>query len=611
MSTLSVELKAGPGVSTFSAKWSDASFISNGFNYGAFGNTGRKNKWVITLSESGTLTVYGAKADNVPTGKGLYFYIMAGSKILAKRRDSVSYTFRDSPTFSTANITLAVLIENVPIVISLNAFPGTVSPTSVERNYGDYYGDIPMPVLEGATFDSWYFGQTKITPTTRVEVKYDHTLHAKWVGSGGGDVDTFDDSMMVQSVMEAVEPVRRFGLFGSCRKTFPDTPEGLTPFTGFSNYEQGIPSQYEYSGLVPDLAPNTEGHDYSNVEGYRALLQDINAIGEIATREQYFRQCGGIRTFSKTVSDVIGGYPKGAVLEYWDGQHLRLVASLIDDNTFDFSSDTSWIDGEHWVYADSYSQTTMPAFLDIKKSKNVLFSSFSQAIVSGTMMQVSDWFTAPFDCCLTVGVSGTWRMSAISRNASTNLGIGCQLRQSDGALLASQASYPNITPETGSGDAGTVFGLFAVGDYSNMLSYSCEGNYNRTIYMKAGSAIRFVYDGNYIGSITVSCSYAPLTGRFNVSVDSSTQLVSSGSAFQFTRQTASGSEAPSASQETSSNLPLTYNGDFYLPLGYNGGGVQIYRKLTSAYNAEFGVNDLDLSDMVYRWNGYAFVPMGD
>lgn len=81
--------------------------------------------------------------------------------------------------------------------------------------------------------------------------------------------------------------------------------------------------------------------------------QDCNGMFYLSTDQKVFLQNGGILTFSQEVSDVIGGYPQGAILDYVGGNgSYTKVKSLIDDNTFNFVSTPSYIDGQHWELVD-------------------------------------------------------------------------------------------------------------------------------------------------------------------------------------------------------------------------------------------------------------------
>lgn len=161
-------------------------------------------------------------------------------------------------------------------------------------------------------------------------------------------------------------PVGEYGVL-AMKSVFKKTDDANN-----TSYEFGIPS----------------GFDVGNENNQRALLPDINRIGEIACREQFFRQAGGIHTFNQEFSDLVNGYPKWAVLEYWDGSNLRRVMSLLDDNTANFVDRPDLIDNIHWAYCDVWNADNMRIYYD--------FSSYETI--------VADSMTTEYDCMAMVWV---------------------------------------------------------------------------------------------------------------------------------------------------------------------------------------------------------------
>ena len=80
---------------------------------------------------------------------------------------------------------------------------------------------------------------------------------------------------------------------------------------------------------------------------------DFNGMFYLSTDQKVYLQNGGIITFSSDVSNKIGGYPKGAVLDYLqeNGSYTK-VRSLIEDNTYNFVTTPSYIDNEKWAMLD-------------------------------------------------------------------------------------------------------------------------------------------------------------------------------------------------------------------------------------------------------------------
>ena len=158
--------------------------------------------------------------------------------------------------------------------------------------------------------------------------------------------------------------------------------------------EPTVPESGNGEGLVVEYVQGVVESDYTvtvkeitriiitlNV-GKKFLIGDFNLIGYLGTLQQYRRQMGGIRTYDPAFAQVIGGYPKGAQLEYlqvFDGTtqvstrsegfrflpsydyKLRKVLSLIDDNTNDFVANPDCIDNVRWMYCDVVEQD-LPTF---------------------------------------------------------------------------------------------------------------------------------------------------------------------------------------------------------------------------------------------------------
>ena len=99
------------------------------------------------------------------------------------------------------------------------------------------------------------------------------------------------------------------------------------------NFADGFPSEYS--------APHSQGGKY-------VTRGEFNAIGNLATRNDFYKACGGLNTFNATLASKIGGYPKGAVLQLLDNNVLKYVISLVDNNTVNFN--TAGVDGVNWMF---------------------------------------------------------------------------------------------------------------------------------------------------------------------------------------------------------------------------------------------------------------------
>lgn len=88
------------------------------------------------------------------------------------------------------------------------------------------------------------------------------------------------------------------------------------------NFPDGFPQNYS--------APHSKGGKY-------ITRGEMNAIGHLASNESFYKQCGGLNLFNAEFCHNIGGYPKGAVLDYLTGSKLVKVLSLKDNNKVDFT----------------------------------------------------------------------------------------------------------------------------------------------------------------------------------------------------------------------------------------------------------------------------------
>ncbi len=81
--------------------------------------------------------------------------------------------------------------------------------------------------------------------------------------------------------------------------------------------------------------------------------KDFNGLGYLLSNLYFYLQNGGQFTFDKDVSDAIGGYPEGAILNFTDtltGDSYR-VRSLIPNNTHNFNINPAYIDDQKWTKA--------------------------------------------------------------------------------------------------------------------------------------------------------------------------------------------------------------------------------------------------------------------
>ncbi len=164
----------------------------------------------------------------------------------------------------------------------------------------------------------------------------------------------------------------------------------LTPIADIDgntlNYPTGFPSIYS--------VPASNGGKY-------LARGDINAIGNVATNDLFYHKCGGLNTFDADFAVKIGGYPKGAILDFVNGRYIHSVISLVDNNKVDFTGTiptssqasggilTGSVDNVNWAFCnrDESAETSVTIF------ERTVTSSFLS-------VPVADALALPIGCFL-------------------------------------------------------------------------------------------------------------------------------------------------------------------------------------------------------------------
>lgn len=111
------------------------------------------------------------------------------------------------------------------------------------------------------------------------------------------------------------------------------------PFGGFGT--ENITPIQNLSGSdvnFPDGFPAIYGAPVDN-NGRFVTRKEMNAIGNLASNDLFYHKCGGLNTFDADFCVNIGGYPKGAILDYLVGSELKKVVSLTENNKFCFTGE--------------------------------------------------------------------------------------------------------------------------------------------------------------------------------------------------------------------------------------------------------------------------------
>lgn len=131
-------------------------------------------------------------------------------------------------------------------------------------------------------------------------------------------------------------------------------------YTAIANADDGSGKVNFEDGFPPAFGAPHSGNGKFVTRG------EMNAIGRLASQNQFFQMCGGVFTFDPVLSAKIGGYYRGAVLDYIQGNGCFKVISLHDDNTTDFTE--VGVDGVNWAYCATVQEGMAPNWSEANAS---------------------------------------------------------------------------------------------------------------------------------------------------------------------------------------------------------------------------------------------------
>ena len=209
------------------------------------------------------------------------------------------------------------------------------------------------------------------------------------------------------------------------------TPIASTPGNDM-NFHEGFPGVYS--------APASNG-------GKFVTRGEINAIGNLASQNQFYFLAGGINTFDATFASIIGGYPKDAVLKYLNNGYLYDVISLVDDNMVDFI--TQGVDGVNWQYL---SVAEKQVFDDVffEGGTGITVGSGILAIVRAKKSAGIAVSTA-----LSPAVGAQEQIYSVASFTGTFAGCGIMIYDC-GATVPQTMPFPSLTPVEGTPPRQTV-----------------------------------------------------------------------------------------------------------------------------------------------------------
>lgn len=161
------------------------------------------------------------------------------------------------------------------------------------------------------------------------------------------------------------------------------------------NFKDGFPSAFS--------SPKS-------LNGQYVTRKQMNGIGNLATRYEFFRRVGGLNTFNADFAIEIGGYPRGCVLDFLYDNKLYKVLSLVDNNKVDFTGaiptesqashgiTAGSVDGYNWLYCNIANQVIK--YSEIADIPDFSWSDGTTADVgtsvsSGTSILLTSYYTVP------------------------------------------------------------------------------------------------------------------------------------------------------------------------------------------------------------------------
>lgn len=239
-----------------------------------------------------------------------------------------------------------------------------------------------------------------------------------------------------------------------------NTPDVLTQPIATNGTKNSIPNTNDQSlGLMSQSTGFPAICSERIADGGKAPRRaDFNGAFNLLSQHNFFAQNGGTETFRQDVSDAIGGYPINSRLWFTNSNgESVIVRSLIQNNTYNFNTDPSYIDGIKWVVdVESgapvgslmpYAGTTPPDGWLICDGSEISRTTYARLFsVIGTTYGAGDGNSSfnlpdgniPFGTAIRIKGSG---LALGLTNGSTNYGLMKQLAGNLGILQAATGYY--------------------------------------------------------------------------------------------------------------------------------------------------------------------------
>lgn len=169
------------------------------------------------------------------------------------------------------------------------------------------------------------------------------------------------------------------------------------------------------NGFLPISSEPLPTAEEPDNPGIAPARKNFNGLFYLSTDQRVFLQNGGYITYDDNVATAIGGYPQGAILNYYSDGVFAQVRSLVDNNQYNFVSNPSYI-GTYWQYVSG---------------EPVVISILKQIYPIGAI------YIGTSSTCPMAALFGTWEL--VAKNKALWTGDGTN------ANTTIAAGLPNIT----------------------------------------------------------------------------------------------------------------------------------------------------------------------
>lgn len=198
--------------------------------------------------------------------------------------------------------------------------------------------------------------------------------------------------------------------------------------------------------------------------GIAPARKNFNGLFYLSTDQRVFLQNGGYITYDDNVATAIGGYPAGAILNYYNNGAFSQVRSLVDNNQYNFVSNPSYI-GTYWQYVSG---------------EPIVISILEQIYPIGAI------YIGTTSTCPMAALFGTWELVAKDRALWTGDGTNANTTIAAGLPTPPNHSHTTIG-STAYDDGGAYFTSGATRDRDPLTTSTSVSWNSHAIYGKSNT----------------------------------------------------------------------------------------------------------------------------